>query len=120
MDAFAGRLPRAGALVVVTASYQGKAPDNAGAFLAWVEGLRAGALDGVRYCVLGCGDRKWAKTFQAIPTRVDAALDKAGATRLRERGVLDADRDLASMFDAWFDGLWGDLAIAAPAQALTE
>ena len=78
MDAWVGRLPTQGALIVVTASYQGKPPDNAGAFVAWADGLEAGALAGVRYAVLGCGDRKWARTFQAIPTRVDAALAAAG------------------------------------------
>ena len=116
MDAFVGRLPTDGPLVVVTASYQGKPPDNARIFVDWVASLAPGALDGVRYAVLGCGDRKWSKTFQAIPTRVDAALAAAGAIRLRPRGEVDADRDIVVMFEDWYAGLFTDLAALVPAQ----
>ena len=112
MDEFVGRLPTEGALLVVTASYQGKPPDNARAFVRWVEGLAPGDLAGVRFAVLGCGDRKWSKTFQAIPTKVDRALAGAGATRLRERGEVDADRDIVTMFEQWYEGLWPALEAA--------
>ena len=116
MDDHFGRLPTEGGLIVVTASYQGKPPDNAGAFVAWADGLAPGALAGVRYAVLGCGDRKWARTFQAIPIRVDAALAAAGATRLRPRGEIDADRDFVTAFETWYEGLWRELdAGLAPA-----
>ena len=119
MDDHVGRLARQGALVVVTASYQGKPPDNAAAFVDWIDGLHADALAGVRYAVLGCGDRKWAQTFQAIPIRVDAALAAAGATRLRPRGEIDADRDFVTAFETWFQGLWEELdaGLAAPGEA---
>ena len=109
MDAFVGRLSLDKLLVVVTASYQGKPPDNARVFVDWVASLAPRSLDGVRYAVLGCGDRKWSKTFQAIPARVDAALAAAGATRLRPRGEVDADRDIVAMFEDWYAGLWDDL-----------
>ncbi len=109
MDDFVDRLPRDGALVVVTASYQGQPPDNARRFVEWLDGLAPDALAGVRYAVLGCGDRKWARTFQAIPIRVDAALAAAGATPLRARGEIDADRDFVTAFETWYAGLWGEL-----------
>ena len=109
MDDYVGRCPTRGAVLVVTASYQGKPPDNAGRFVAWLEGLGPRALEGVRFAVLGCGDRKWARTFQAVPIRTDAALAAAGATRLRDRGEIDADRDFVSMFERWYEGLWGEL-----------
>ncbi len=62
--------------------------------------------------VLGCGDRKWSRTFQMVPTRTDDALAAAGATRLRPRGVLDADGDLLGAFDGWYKDLWPDLDAA--------
>ncbi len=109
MDEYVDRLPTRGALIVVTASYQGKPPDNARRFVEWLDGLAPASLSGVRYLVLGCGDRKWARTFQAVPTRTDAALAAAGATRLRARGVLDADGDLLAAFEHWYEDLWTDL-----------
>ena len=113
MDAYVDRLPTEGAVVVVTASYQGKPPDNARRLVEWLEGLRAGALEGISYFVLGCGDRKWARTFQLVPTRTDELLARAGATRLRPRGVLDADGDLLDDFERWLKDLWVDVETAS-------
>ena len=95
--------------VVVTASYEGQAPDNAKQFVAWLEGLPADALAGVPFAVFGCGNRQWARTYQAVPKRVDAALAAAGATRLRARGEADAGGDFFGAFDAWYQDLWGEL-----------
>jgi cytochrome P450/NADPH-cytochrome P450 reductase len=30
----------------------------------------------VRFAVFGCGNRQWARTYQAIPKQIDAALEK--------------------------------------------
>jgi cytochrome P450/NADPH-cytochrome P450 reductase len=112
MDAHAGRLPREGAVVLVTASYNGRPPDNAKAFCDWLTTLEPGALAGVRYTVFGCGSRDWAATYQAVPTRVDAALEAAGATRLLARGEADGRGDFFGDFDAWHAGVWPTLAEA--------
>ncbi|MCM3527458.1 flavodoxin domain-containing protein, partial [Bacillus subtilis] len=45
LDAFAGKLDGFPAIVVVTASYEGQPPDNARAFLPYIEAMSAGALD---------------------------------------------------------------------------
>ena len=119
MDAHAGALPTEGAVVLVTASYEGHAPDNARTFAAWLGGLEAGALAGVRYAVFGCGNRQWARTYQAIPKRTDAALEEAGATRLRPRGEADAAGDFFGGFDAWYAGLWRDLGAAFGREAMS-
>ncbi|WP_421999727.1 bifunctional cytochrome P450/NADPH--P450 reductase [Reyranella sp.] len=102
MDDFAGGLPRHGAIVVVTASYEGQPPDNARQFVSAVEALPAGALAGARFAVFGCGNRQWARTYQAVPKRVDAALAKAGATRIAERGETDSGGDFFGAFDEWY------------------
>jgi cytochrome P450/NADPH-cytochrome P450 reductase len=109
LDEYAGQLPGDGPVIVVTASYEGQAPDNARQFARWIDGLEAGALAGVRYAVFGCGNRQWARTWQAIPMRVDAALARAGAQRLLERGETDAGGDFFGGFDAWLGGMWPEL-----------
>ena len=124
MDDYAGNLPREGAIVVVTASYEGQPPDNARQFVSSVEALQEGALAGARFAVFGCGNRQWARTYQAVPKRVDAALAKAGATRLAERGETDSGGDFFGAFDEWWAGFLprlrealGKEAAAAPAAA---
>lgn len=112
MDAHADALPTDGAVILVTASYEGHAPDNARTFMGWLEGLEAGVLSGVRYAVFGCGNRQWARTYQAIPKHTDTLLEAAGATRLRPRGETDAAGDFFGGFDGWYAGLWSDLGAA--------
>lgn len=109
LDARAGKLTPGSTLVIVTASYNGEPPDNARRFCAWLDQLAPGELAGVRYTVFGCGNRDWAATYQAVPIRIDAALDRAGATRLVDRGEADARADLFGEFDRWYTPLFGEL-----------
>jgi cytochrome P450/NADPH-cytochrome P450 reductase len=112
MDDYVERLPREGAVIIVTASYEGTPPDNARRFVAWLDGLDAGAVAGVRYAVFGCGNRQWARTWQAIPKRTDAALEKAGGARLLPRGETDAGGDFFGGFETWHAALWPALGAA--------
>ncbi len=112
MDSHAGRLPAEGAVIVITASYEGLPPDNARQFMAWLGGLAPRSLDGVRFAVCGCGNRQWAATYQAVPTQADQGLARAGGTRLCARGEADAAGDFVGDFTAWSDDLWGALATA--------
>ena len=112
MDDATGHLPTEGAVVVVTSSYEGQPPDNAREFVRWVGELAPGALDGVRYAVLGCGNTDWARTYQAVPKAVDEHLARAGATRLLPRGEADARGDLFGDFEDWYAGFWGPVDAA--------
>ncbi|WP_375691691.1 bifunctional cytochrome P450/NADPH--P450 reductase [Pseudooceanicola sp. LIPI14-2-Ac024] len=112
MDAAAGELPTEGAVVILTASYEGQPPDNARRFVPFAEGLEPGALDGLPFAVFGCGNRQWARTYQAIPKRMDAAMAAAGATRLVDRGEGDSAGDFFGAFDDWIATLWPALAEA--------
>lgn len=112
LDEYASGLPTEGAVVIVTASYEGKPPDNARQFLSMVESAAPDRFDGVRYAVLGCGNRQWARTWQAIPRRVDEALAAAGASRIHQRGEADAGSDFFGAVDEWRAGLWPALAQA--------
>jgi cytochrome P450/NADPH-cytochrome P450 reductase len=66
----------------------------------------------VRYTVFGCGNRDWAATYQAVPTRIDAALEARGATRVYPRGEGDARGDFDGQFEAWYAGLFDALGSA--------
>src|SRR6185312_7538933 len=72
----------------------------------------ATSLAGVRYTVFGCGNRDWAATYQAVPTRVDESLAARGATRVYPRGEGDARGDFDAQFEAWYAGLWDALGSA--------
>ncbi len=109
LDSAAGHLAIEGAVVIVTSSYEGQPPDNARAFLPWVQSCRAGTLEGVRYAVFGCGNKDWARTYQAVPTAVDEALAAAGARRLLARGEANARGDFFGDFEDWYAGFWDTL-----------
>ena len=102
-------LPAAGAVIVCTSSYEGQPPHNAKRFVPWLEGLAPGTLDGIGFAIFGCGNRQWARTYQAIPKRVDAGFEQAGARRFRERGEADASGDFFGSFESWRNGLWDEL-----------
>ena len=118
LDEAVGELPTDGAVVVVTSSYNGQPPDNAGKFCTWIDAAASSAA-GVSYTVFGCGNRDWAATYQAVPTRVDAALEARGATRVYPRGEGDARGDFDAQFEAWYAGLWDALGSALGLDAST-
>ena len=105
LDERMGALPTGSPVVIVTSSYNGNPPDNAAAFVDWL--TRTGPdLSGVDYLVLGCGSLDWAATYQRIPTVIDDAMSDAGATRLRERGAIDARTDFFGEWEDWYTPLW--------------
>ncbi|HXI03897.1 MAG TPA: flavodoxin domain-containing protein, partial [Candidatus Saccharimonadales bacterium] len=108
LDEHVAALPKEGGVIIVTSSYNGQPPDNAALFCRWLQepGLPPDAFTGVTYAVFGCGNRDWAGTYQAIPTLVDAALEKHGAKRMCPRGEGDARGDFDSQFRAWYAPLW--------------
>ncbi|MHC1562294.1 bifunctional cytochrome P450/NADPH--P450 reductase [Actinomycetospora sp. C-140] len=111
LDEAVGELPTEGAVVVVTSSYNGEPPDNAAKFCAWLDSDAASAT-GVRFTVFGCGNRDWAATYQAVPTRVDAGLEAKGGARVYPRGEGDARGDFDAQFEDWYGGLWDALGAA--------
>ncbi|MBC7270013.1 MAG: cytochrome P450 [Streptomyces sp.] len=111
LDELGDNLPTDGLLVVVAASYNGKAPDNAQHFDELIAaGLPEGSLSNVRFALLGAGNTQWVATYQAFPKRIEAALLAAGATPVIERGIADAAGDFDGTASRWMDGLWATLA----------
>ncbi|MFJ2213833.1 cytochrome P450 [Streptomyces sp. NPDC101062] len=105
LDAHAAALPTDRPVVIVAASYNGQPTDDAAAFLRWLEQAEPGAAEGVRYAVLGVGDRNWAATYQRVPTLIDDRLAALGATRLTARAEADASGDLTGAVDAFGEAL---------------
>jgi cytochrome P450 / NADPH-cytochrome P450 reductase len=112
--------PEDGLLVVVTGTYNGRAPDNAGKLEA---AILAGRLNGQRrpnlqYAVMGCGNTQWRDTYQAFPKLVEATIAATGAKSIAARGEADADKDFDAALDAWLKDFWAALGdatqIAAP------
>jgi cytochrome P450/NADPH-cytochrome P450 reductase len=110
LDDYAGKLPREGAVIIATASYNGTPPDNAKKFVQWLDDAEEGAASGVTFAVFGCGHSDWAATFQATPRHIDARLEALGGTRITPRAEGDARDDIDEQFDAWADTLWPQVA----------
>ncbi|WP_248924627.1 bifunctional cytochrome P450/NADPH--P450 reductase [Paenibacillus hamazuiensis] len=103
-----GHLPKEGALLIITSSYNGKPPGNARQFVQWLEQVEPGELQGVTYAVFGCGDRNWAATYQEVPRFIDEKLAEKGATRFSLRGEADASGDFEKQLEAWKKQMWTD------------
>lgn len=112
LDAAIETLKGPGAVVVFTASYNGKPPDNARAFCEWLPSLPETALEGVQFAVFGCGHKDWAATYQAIPRQLDAGIAAKGAKRLFDLGEGDARGDFFGAFDSWTTAFWPKLSEA--------
>ena len=119
LDSAARQLPTEGAVMIVTATYEGQPPDNARKFVAWLDGLPANVLAGVRYAVFGCGNKDWARTYQAIPKHIDQRLVDLGAARLVARGEANARGDFFGDFDHWYADFWQQIGAAFGQEART-
>jgi cytochrome P450/NADPH-cytochrome P450 reductase len=110
LDTAKENLPKDQPVVIVTASYEGEPPDNAGHFISWIEktALKDKPLKDVSYAVFGCGHKDWVQTLHRIPKLVDGTLEKLGATRIVDMGLTDASQNMVfSDFETWEDDiLW--------------
>ncbi|KAJ4249793.1 hypothetical protein NW762_012135 [Fusarium torreyae] len=110
LDTAKENLPTDQPVVIITASYEGEPPDNAGHFVSWLEKTdeEGKPLKDVSYAVFGCGHKDWVQTFHRIPKLVDSTLERLGATRLVDIGVSDASQNAVfSDFEMWEDNmLW--------------
>lgn len=106
LDEYVAKLPKEGAVFIITASYNGNAPKNARKFIKWLKEGDTEALDGVKFAVFGCGDTNWASTYQSIPNFIDEKLTEKGAVRLVQKGQGDASSDFEKQFEDWYDLLW--------------
>src|SRR5258705_178431 len=103
LDDYVGKLPEQGGVLIVCASYNGAAPDNAKQFVKSLGGeLPKDAFSKARYALLGCGNSDWAATYQSIPRMIDEQLAAHGGKSVYARGEGDARSDLDGQFESWF------------------
>jgi cytochrome P450/NADPH-cytochrome P450 reductase len=121
-EAFDAR-PKQGILVVVTATYNGRAPDTA---VRLEKAIAADELanmrwTGMRFAILGIGNSQW-PNYQAFPKLVDAALEATGAQRLMPRGEANGDGDFDGAVEAFLQSLWAALGATAetPNEAMLD
>jgi cytochrome P450 / NADPH-cytochrome P450 reductase len=110
MDESLGTLPEDRVVVIVTATYNGKAPDSS---VKCETALDAGEFDAskwpdTKFAVLGIGSSNW-PNYQAFPKRVDAAFEATGAQRLVPMGQADTEGDFDGQVGAFLTQLWSAL-----------
>jgi cytochrome P450 / NADPH-cytochrome P450 reductase len=110
MDESLGTLPEDRVVVIVTATYNGKAPDSS---VKAEAALDAGEFDAAKwpdtkFAVLGIGSSNW-PNYQAFPNRVDAAFGATGAQRLVPMGQADTEGDFDGQVGAFLTQLWSAL-----------
>ncbi|KAI0356058.1 fatty acid hydroxylase [Trametes cingulata] len=111
LDSITEHVPTDGPLVIVTASFEGEPADNASHFFEWLQSLKGNEMENVKYAVFGCGNRDWVRTYQRVPTIIDAILEERGAKRVHERGAGDAQAaEFFQVFDEWEAQLWTKVA----------
>ena len=110
LDSATGNLPTFQPVIIITASYEGRPPDNARKFFSWLEQLEGDQhFNSVEYAVFGVGNSDWASTFHKIPRVVDEMMHKLGAKRLCHIGLTDVKKDPVGPFEEWQDHLWKSL-----------
>lgn len=107
LDDTVNALPTSGLVVVVAATYNGRAPDSGRRFEAMLDGGGPSEyrVDNLRLALLGCGNSQWA-TYQAFPRRVFDFFTKAGAVPLLPRGEADGNADFDQAAERWLAQLW--------------
>jgi cytochrome P450/NADPH-cytochrome P450 reductase len=104
LDSAKENVPTNKPIVVITASYEGQPPDNAGHFFTWLESLKGSEMEKVAYSVFACGHHDWAQTFHKIPKAIDDLLEKRGGKRIAAMGRADAAAgDMFTEFETWED-----------------
>ena len=99
-------------MLVITSTFgDGGPPDNGAGFWDRIHSADAPALDGIRYAVLGIGDRSYAN-FCGHAKAIDGRLAALGATRMLERAECEAYDD--EPMDRWAEQVTA--LVAAPAE----
>ncbi len=118
LDTLLDEPPTSGWLVVVCATYNGRAPDNARRLEARLDAgdLPAWRAPALRYALLGVGNSQW-PAYQAFPKRVAGWLAGIGATEALARAQADGNADADRSIDDWLEQLDAELGRGVPLQA---
>ncbi|KAJ5124323.1 uncharacterized protein N7515_008148 [Penicillium bovifimosum] len=113
LDSAMQNIPKDGPVVFISASYEGKPPDNAAHFFEWLTELKGNSLEGINYATFGCGHHDWSSTFYHVPKVIDQLVKDNGANKLCDIGLADAaNSDMFTDFDGWGESLFWPAVIA--------
>jgi cytochrome P450 / NADPH-cytochrome P450 reductase len=72
LDSAVEKVPKDEPVVMISSSYEGQPPDNAAHFLNWLSNLEDSKkqLNGVKYAVFGCGNRKFRPSRPSRPSLI--------------------------------------------------
>lgn len=84
--------------IVISTQGDGDPPDDAMAFVEFLNGRRAPKLPNLHYAVLGLGDSSYPE-FCGIARKIDARLAELGGQRLED--VATADLDIETIANPW-------------------
>ncbi|KAL8787186.1 MAG: hypothetical protein Q9195_007877 [Heterodermia aff. obscurata] len=108
LDQATENIPKGIPFVVITASYEGKPPDNAKKFVSWLE-INGSALDGVQYALFGVGNSEWATTYHKVPKVIESLMNKQGAKQICTSSFADVKRDCTGDWENWVSTFWHTL-----------
>jgi len=110
LDSATEHIPKDQPIVIIEPSYEGKPADNAKKFVAWLENnATSKLLEGVQYAVFGVGNSDWTHTYHRIPKLTDELLEKMGAKRFTETGLVNVKGDIMGPWEKWSEQMWSDL-----------
>lgn len=108
LDDAVEKLPTDKPVVIITPSYEGRPPDNAKKFVAWLEKLAAKKSQlppGTKFAVFGVGNSDWVHTFHRVPRLIDDTLVALGCERILDVDFANVKRDLTGPWEAWSEKL---------------
>jgi sulfite reductase (NADPH) flavoprotein alpha-component len=104
-------------LLVITSTFgDGGPPDNGAGFWDRIHSADAPALDGIRYAVLGIGDRAY-DSFCGHAKAIDGRLAALGATRMLDRAECEAYDD--DPMERWAEQVTALVGVSTIAKAST-
>ena len=114
LDSATEHIPKDQPIVIIEPSYEGKPADNAKKFTAWLESnANSKQLEGVQYAIFGVGNSDWSHTYHRIPKLTDELLEKMGAKRFTETGLVNVKEDIMGPWENWSEQMWTSLRKAS-------
>jgi len=108
-------------VLILSSTYNGTPPDNAGKFNSWMNSLKEGSLKGMRFAVFGVGNSNWESTYQKFPTDIHSCLESKAATQMKELTTSDASTSsFADVYEEWVSDIFGIIELDSGAPLVVK
>jgi len=101
------------AVLILATHGEGDPPECVRPFFEWLKRQTGGRLKGMRYALMGLGNRTYTK-YCGFARDVDSHMKRLGATPVHY-GEGDDNKDIEEDFHNWFTGLWDALGVSSEA-----